>query len=80
MFDYTICTVADEEIFEKQCAALEKHVPNLKFVVQAEDVDGSKLKRYEKDGKKIVVRNSMYIDAVIVNSEIELEQFFNTAG
>jgi len=30
VYEYNICNQADEEIFVKQCAALEKNIPNLK--------------------------------------------------
>lgn len=76
MPEYNICTQADLEIFEKQCAALEKTVPNLKQVKHLEDVDGSETKVYNCDGKMIEIHNSYYIDAVYVRSEFDLEQYF----
>lgn len=75
-YDYNICTNADEKIFQKQCKALEKHIPNIKKGELLEDVDGSKTQFYCKDEKKIAVKNSFYIGAVFVESEISLEQFF----
>ncbi|WMI81837.1 hypothetical protein [Anaerotignum sp. MB30-C6] len=76
MYHYTICNMPDEEIFFKQCSALEKNVPNLVKKDLLEDVDGSLTQIYEKDGSKITVHNSEYIGALYVESEIELEQFF----
>lgn len=76
LYDYNICTNADEKIFQKQCEALEKHIPNIKKGKCLEDVDGSKTQFYYKDEKKIVVKNNFYIGAVFVESEIELEHFF----
>ena len=29
MYHYSICTIADEVIFQKQCRALETHLPHL---------------------------------------------------
>jgi len=76
MFKYNICTEADKEIFYKQCAALEKHIPDLKKMRILEDVDGSLVQIYYKDRKEIIVYNSEYVGSVTIKSEIELEQFF----
>lgn len=76
MFHYSICTEPDEEIFKKQCYALEKHIPNIIKGQLLEDVDYSLTQIYTVDQKKIAVHNSYYIGAVYVDSEIELEQFF----
>lgn len=76
MFRYTICTEPEEELFGKQCLALEKHIPGLKKQDCLQDVDGSSTQIYEKDGAKILVHNSYYIGALYVDSEIDLTQFF----
>lgn len=76
MFHYSICTVPDEEIFKKQCVALEKHIPHLLKKDLLKDVDGSKTQIYTLDGKKISVHNSCYIGSVYVDSEEELTQYF----
>lgn len=76
MFHYSVCTVADGDIFEKQCKALETHVPNIQKGEILEDVDGSQTQIYQVGDKRILVHNSYYIDAVYVDSEIELEQYF----
>lgn len=76
MFHYTICNMPDEEIFNKQCLALEKKVPSLIKKDLLEDVDGSLTQIYEKGGRKIIVHNSEYVGALYIDSEIELEQFF----
>ena len=41
MYNYTICDQPDSKLFEKQCLALEKHIPNLMKEDLMEDVDGS---------------------------------------
>lgn len=41
-----------------------------------EDVDGSQIQVYAKDGAKILVHNSEYVGVLYIESEIELEQFF----
>lgn len=76
-FDYNICNQADEEIFNKQCKALEKHIPNLVKSDMLTDVDGSKIQRYELNGKKIIVYNHFVIDAVFIKSDVDIEQYFS---
>ena len=73
-YEYNICTAADKEIFEKQCAALEKHIPGIERFDMLTDVDGSQTQIYEL--KKIIVHNSYYIDAVYIDSEVELTEYF----
>lgn len=60
MYHYSIYTIADEVIFQKQCRALETHLPHLVKDELLEDVDGSLMQRY-----------CPYID-----SEVELEPYF----
>ncbi len=76
MYSYTICNQPDSKLFEKQCLALEKHVPDLIKGDLLEDVDGSQIQVYAKDEAKILVYNSEYVGALYIESEIELEQFF----
>ena len=76
MYHYSICTIADEVIFQKQCRALETHLPHLVKDELLEDVDGSLTQWYWLDGKTITVHNSNYIDAIYVDSEVELESYF----
>ena len=76
-FTYIICDTADETIFNKQCIALEKHIPMLKKGELIEDVDGSLFQEYTYFGKMIIVKNSYYHNEVRIDSEIELTQFFN---
>lgn len=76
MFHYDICTVADDDVFNKQCKALETHIPNIRKDDLLEDVDGSSTQIYYVGDNKISVHNSKYIDAVYVDSEIELKQYF----
>ena len=73
-YDYTICTEPDEDIFKRQCAALEKHIPLLEKERLMIDVDNTKIQIYLKDGKKIKVKNDYMVGAVYIQSEIELTQ------
>lgn len=75
-YEYNICTAADKEIFEKQCVALEKHIPGIERSDMLTDVDGSQTQIYTLNGKKIIVHNSYYIDAVYIDSEVELTEYF----
>ena len=76
-YSYNICDSPDYEIFKKQCLALEAHIPNITTVKRLTDVDGSETQIYEKDGKRIAVKNSFYVGALFIESDIQLEQFFN---
>lgn len=75
MHEYTICTVADEEIYKIQCKAIEKRF-NIKPEKVLEDVDGTSISVYRYDDKEILVINDEYTGIVQVKSEIELKQFF----
>lgn len=76
MYEYTICNQPDKEIYEKQCMALEKRVPDILLVSALHDVDDSQKNIYSVNDKKVTVANDYYIGGVFVTSEIELEQFF----
>lgn len=76
MFSYSICDVPDEEIFFKQCKALEKNIKGLKKEKLLIDVDDSKIQIYYYNDKKIKVANSYYENELYVESEIDLEPFF----
>lgn len=73
---YEICNQADKDIFEKQCVALEKNIPDLVKGERLEDVDDSETQLYRYRDKEISVHNSYYMNEVYINSEVELEQFF----
>ena len=77
MYTYPICNVADEEIFAKQCAAIEKYLHPLKKKDILEDVDGSKIQLYEFQGHNIKVVNSLYVNEVYVESETDIKPFFS---
>lgn len=78
MFEYSICNQADEEIFKRQCNALEKKFSELlvkdNFLT---DVDGSKIQTYTLNGKKVKVVMSNYENEVYIYSEIDLKEYFN---
>lgn len=76
MYKYSICNQADEEIFNKQCDALEKNIPNIKKGNLLIDVDESKIQEYFLNNKSISVCNSNYTNEIFIKSEVELKQFF----
>lgn len=76
MFDYNICTEADEKIFNKQCKALEKNIPGLKKGELLIDVDSSKIQEYFLYKQRLTVHNSYYIGAVYIKSEFDIDRFF----
>jgi hypothetical protein len=76
MYEYNICNKADENIFLRQCAALENAIKYLRKIELLEDVDGSKIQKYEVNGKEITVFNSNYHNEVYIISEIELKNYF----
>ena len=76
MFEYNICNMPDEEIFTRQCSALEKHIPNIFKKELLEDVDGSKTQLYKIGINNVSVHNSEYIGAVFIKSDIDLTPYF----
>ena len=73
---YGICDNPDEELFKKQCAALEKHIPNLKRARLLEDVDGSSYQHYNHPLGEVVVSNDYTLGDLYVESDFDLEPYF----
>ena len=76
MFEYIICNVADEKIFDEQCKALENNIPNLIKGELVIDVDDSRIQKYILFGKKIDVYNDHYKDGIHLLSEVDLTPYF----
>lgn len=76
MFQYGICTEPDEDIFYRQCKALEKRFPGMKKEELLEDVDGTLIQGYIHPAGEITVRNDFYVGAVWVESEFDLRPYF----
>ena len=79
MFEYNICTEADQQLFYRQCAALEKHIPGLVKGKLLHDVDDSLVQLYTKNGKEIRVHNDLYIDALYIKSELDIDPYFQNS-
>lgn len=77
-FEYSICTEPDKDIFLKQCKALEKYIPNLQKANLLKDVDDSETQVYYLNNKKILVHNSYYTGAVYIESEFDIEKYFQS--
>jgi hypothetical protein len=76
MIKYCICNQVDDEIFKKQCKALEDRIPTLKKDDLLLDVDGSETQIYKLNDEKVLVHNSYYLDEVYVESEVDLTKYF----
>ncbi len=76
MYEYIICNVADEEIFYKQCRALEKHIPDLQVGDFLDCLDDTYIQFYQHPKGSIEVRCDADIDDVYVKSEFDLLPFF----
>lgn len=77
MYTYPICNMADEEIFSKQCAAIEKYLKQLEKGELLEDVDGTKIQPYKFQGHAVRVVNSLYVNEVYVESDIDIKPYFS---
>lgn len=76
MFEYAICTEPDEDVFYRQCKALEKRFPEMKKLNMLDDVDGTLIQRYIHPEGKIKVKNDYLVGAVWVQSEFDLSPYF----
>ena len=79
MFHYSICSEPDRRLFQKQCEALEKHIPELTKGELLRDVDDSLVQLYSKDGMRLRVHNSEYVGALYIESEFDLRTYFPNA-
>ena len=72
MFTYTVSLNADREIFRRTCLEIEKY-REIKRKELIEDVDGSQIAVFEASDGIIKVFNDYEVDAVYVDSEIDLK-------
>ena len=73
MYTYSIHKNADEEKFNRVCNKIESTVEGLQKEEAITDVDGSAIQIYKKDGRSIKVFNDYEIDAVYIDSEINID-------
>lgn len=76
-FTYDICNQPDEEIWKKQCDALMKYIPGLKKGKLYIDVDYSKIQEFYLADKRLTVNKSEYLGDVHINSDFDIEVYFN---
>ena len=75
-FSYNIEKFADEKAFLRACSMIEAGVGNLEKEKLLEDVDGTLIQIYKVAGGEIVVFNDYEIDAVFVDSDVDLGDVF----
>ncbi|MBE6792480.1 MAG: hypothetical protein E7534_03140 [Ruminococcaceae bacterium] len=76
MFDYTISREASNTAFKKACATIETNIMGLHKNELLIDVDGTLIQIYRLENKKIKIINDYEVDAVYVESEVNLETLF----
>lgn len=76
IFEYTICTNDNVDIFRKQCAALERYIDGLEWERNLTDVDGSQIQTYLRAGCRLSVINDMTLHMVLIRSEFDIDPFF----
>lgn len=74
MFSYNISKNADKTAFERTCASIEAGLENIKKEKLLQDVDGTTIQIYKAPTGKIKVFNDYEVDAVYIDSEIELKE------
>ncbi len=75
-YSYAICDQADDEIFRKQCIALENHIPNLIKERLLEDVDGSLYQEYHHEKGELIVCSEIPVGAVYIDSDFDINPYF----
>ena len=73
MFSYTITKNADKNAFDRTCALIESKVKDIKKERILEDVDGTQIQIYNTPTGKIKVYNDYYVDAVYVDSTVNID-------
>ena len=73
MYKYTIYKEADNEKFKEACKKIANGLDNLTANEPIIDVDGSIIQKYTSPNGNIKVFNDYEIDAVYIDSEINLD-------
>ena len=74
---YGVNDEPDESLFKKQCAAIERHIPNLKKEKLLEDVDGSSIQIYYHEKGEVRVCNDYCYGDLYIESDFDLEPYFD---
>ncbi len=72
---YVITNFPDDEIFHKQCRALEKRIPDLQVEKLLEDMDGTLIQIYHHPKGKIEVWSEA-LDGVDIRSDFNILPYF----
>lgn len=72
MYEYNVYQEASNEKFLETCQYIESFIPNIVKENLLVDVDGTGIQRYFKGNQEIKVYNDYEVDAVYVESDIEL--------
>lgn len=72
LYSYTTSLTASNAEFKKTCTAIENGVNGIQKGKLLVDVDGSMVQAYSVGGKTIEVFDDYNIDAVYVDSEVDL--------
>lgn len=73
-YSYNINANANEKDFLICCKLIENSLPGIKKEELLMDVDGSLIQIYYYSGKEIAVYDDYYVDAVYVDSNVDLEK------
>lgn len=72
MFSYNISKTASIKAFKNACSAIEAGLKGIQKEELLTDADGSQIQIYETDDGKIKVYNDYEVDAVYIDSEVNL--------
>ena len=75
-YTYNVYPEASNKVFDDACAKIEDCIPNLVKSKVLIDVDGSVIQKYSQDNEVIKVFNDIEVDAVYVDSDIDLSSVF----
>lgn len=73
MYSYTVSKIASKKDFAEVCRQIESHFKGICKDKILEDVDGSTIQIYHTGKARIKVYNDYEVDAVYVDSEIDLK-------
>lgn len=72
MYSYSISKNADNKVFNAICKKIESTIAVVKKEKLLIDVDGSEIQKYTVTGGEIKVFNDYEVDAVYVDSDIDI--------
>lgn len=76
MFEYNIHKQADNGKFKDACKKIENNIKDLNIEKPLIDVDGSIIQIYKSGNDEIKVYNDYEVDAVYIDSEVNLDKLF----